>query len=85
MLFEAALQDYQKKTGIALAKHPLAEQLQHCNSIKSVTVVLRDQAQAFREFREKYKVLKPLKKVLTVLQNLTSAADLGQNIDLVCS
>ncbi len=84
MLFEAALQDYQKKTGIALAKHPLAEQLQYCNSIKSVTVVLRDRAQAFREFREKYKVLKPLKKVLTVLQNLTSSADLGQNIDLVC-
>jgi hypothetical protein len=35
-LFEAALEDYEKQTGIALAKHPLAEQLQNCVSIESI-------------------------------------------------
>jgi STAND-like protein len=83
MLFEAALQDYEKMTGIALTKHPLAEQLQHCNSMESVIVVLQDQAQDFKKFREKDKVLKPLKKVLTVLHLLSSAPGIVQHVGLV--
>jgi hypothetical protein len=59
-----------------LAEHPLAERLQDCNSVESVTAVLREQAQDFKEFRDKDKVLKPLKKVLTVLHSLSSAANL---------
>ena len=31
------LMDYGKQTGIALAKHPLTEQLQGCDSVESVT------------------------------------------------
>ena len=84
MLFEAALENYKQQTGIELAEHPLAERLQDCNSVDSVTTVLREQAQDFKEFREKDKVLKPLKKVLTVLHRLSSAANFGQDIGLVC-
>ena len=76
VLFEAALEDYKHQTGIELAKHPLAERLQHNDSVELVTAILRDQAQDFREFREKDKVLKPLKKVLTILHGLSSAASL---------
>ena len=36
VLFDAALLDYEKQTDIALAKHPLAEQLQSCDSVESV-------------------------------------------------
>ena len=83
VLFEAALQDYQNQTGIALATHPLAEQLQNCHSVESVTAVLREQTQAFSEFQEKDKVLKPLKKALSVLHKLSAAANFGMDIGLV--
>ena len=84
MLFEAALEDYKQQTGIELAEHPLAERLQYYNSVESVTAIIREQAQDFKEFREKDKVLKPLKKVLTVLHRLPSAANLAQHVGLVC-
>ena len=83
MLFEAALQDYERKTGISLAEHPLAEQLQNCDSIESITTVLCGQTQAFSEFRGVGKVLKPLKAVLSVLNKLTAAANIGQDFGLV--
>jgi hypothetical protein len=84
VLFEAALEDYKHQTGIELAEHPLAERLQYYDSVESVTAILREQAQDFKEFREKDKVLKPLKKVLTVLHRLPSAANFAQHVGLVC-
>ena len=88
VLLQTALEDYEKQTGIELAKHHLAERLQDCNSVESVTDVLREQAKDFEKFREKDKVLKPLKKVLTVLHiisSVPSVAGITQNFGLVCS
>jgi hypothetical protein len=84
VLFEAALENYKQQTGIELAKHPLAGRLQDCTSVESVTAILREQAKDFKEFRDKDKVLKPLKKVLTVLHMLPSAAGFAQRVGLVC-
>ena len=83
VLFEAALHDYQKQTGIALAEHPLAEKLQNCDSVESITSVLCEQTQAFREFQGNDKVLKPLKKAVSVLYKLSATANFGQDICLV--
>ena len=83
VLFEAALQDYERQTGIPLAKHPLAEQLQNCDSVESVTAVLREQTQAFSEFRGRDKVMGLLKNAVSVLYKLSATADLGQAIGLV--
>ena len=80
VLFETALEDYKKQTGIELAEHPLAERLQNCNLVESVTAILHEQAQDFNEFREKDKVLKPLKKILTVLHRLSSAANFAPDV-----
>jgi hypothetical protein len=80
-LFEAALEEYRQQTGMDLATHPLVGRLQNINSVESVTEVLRGQAQYTREFREKDKVLRSLKKVLTVLHRLDLTAD---NVGLVC-
>ena len=82
-LFEAALHDYEKQTGIVLAKHPLAEQLQNCDSVESVTSILHEQAQAFSEFRGDDKIMKPLKNALSVLDKLSATANLGEDIGLV--
>jgi len=84
VLFEAALEDYKQQTGIELAEHPLAERLQDGNTVDSIVAILHEQAQDFKEFREKDKVLKPLKRVLTVLNILPSAADFAQDAGLVC-
>jgi hypothetical protein len=84
VLFEAALEDYKHQTGIELAKHPLAERLQDGNSVDSVAAILREQAQDFEKFRDKDKVLKPLKKILTVLHGLSSAANFAQDVGMVC-
>ena len=75
-LFEAAFRDYEEQTG-SLANHPLAEKLQSCHSVESVTAVLREQTEASSEIWGKDKVLKPLKNVLSVLHKLSSAPDLG--------
>jgi hypothetical protein len=83
VLFEAALQDYEKKTGIVLAKHPLAEQIQGCDSVESITAVLCEQTQAFSDFRGRDKILKPLKNAVSALHKLSATADLGQAIGLV--
>jgi hypothetical protein len=83
VLFEAALEDYKQQTGIELDKHPLAESLQNHNSVESIAAILCEQAQDFKKFREKDKVLKPLKKVLTVLHGLPAAADFAHHVGLV--
>ena len=83
VLFEAALHDYQRQTGIALAEHPLAEKLQNCDSIESVTAVFHEEVQAFSEFRGKDKVLKPLEQAVSVLYKLSAIANFGPDIGLV--
>ena len=75
VLLEAALKAYERQTGIVLAKHPLAERLQNCHSVESLTAVFEEQTQDFKEFRGKDKVLKPLKTTLTVLEKLSAKAD----------
>ena len=76
-LFEAAFRDYEKQTGKTLANHPLAEKLQSCDSVESVTAVLRKQTETSSEIRGKNKVLKPLKNVLSVLHKLSSASSVN--------
>ena len=83
VLFGAALHDYEKQTGIVLAKHPLAEQLQNCDSAESVTSILHEQTRAFNEFRGEDKIMEPLKNALSVLDRLSATANLGQDIGLV--
>ena len=83
VLFEAALQDYQNQTGVALDKHPLAEKLQNCASVESIAAVLSEQTHAFNEFRGDDKVLKPLKRAVSALYKLSAAASFGHDIGVV--
>ncbi len=77
VLFEAAFRDYEEQTDKKLANHPLAEKLQNCDSVESVTAVLREQTESFSRIRGKDKVLKPLKNVLSVLYKLSSIVNFG--------
>jgi hypothetical protein len=84
LLLGKALLDYEKQTGTKLADHPLAQQIETCDSVDSITLVLQDQAQAFREFRgDDGKIMKSLKSVVRVLHTLSISTALGEGIALV--
>jgi hypothetical protein len=84
VLFESALRDYEKQTGIPLAKHPLAEQFQSCQSIESVTILLQEQARSFSEFREGDEIMELLKSIVSVLSRVSAIAALDRDIGMVC-
>jgi hypothetical protein len=79
------LQDYQNQTGTILANHPLAEKLQYCDSVKSITATLQEKAQEFSRFQgDDGKFIKSLKSVVSVLYMLSASTALGEAIRLVC-
>jgi len=86
LLFNAALQDYENQTGTKLDEHPLAKQLESCDSVDSITSVLQQHAQKFHEFRggEDGKIMKSLKCAVHVLYTLSTSTTLGEGIGLVC-
>ena len=43
LLFQAALKSYQKQTKADLLAHPLASQLQSCDSTAAIVLILQDQ------------------------------------------
>ena len=82
-LFESALQAYQTKTGITLAEHPLAVQLQSCNTVESITTLVQGQAQAFSNYREGDRIMKSIKTTVSILIQLSAAAPLADAVGLV--
>ena len=83
--FEDALQDYENQTAITLANHPLAEQLQNCQSVDSITALLQEQARAFSNFQGSDKIMKSLKSVVLILSKVSGIAAIGQDISKVCT
>jgi fungal STAND N-terminal Goodbye domain len=84
-LFDAALQDYAAQTGTKLRDHPLAKELQNCDSLDSISSVLQKEAQRFHEFRgDDGKIMKSLKSVVHVLYNFSTGSALGEGIGIVC-
>ena len=82
-LFKLALEDYEIKTKISLAKHPLAQELENCHSVDSITTLLHDQARAFSEFQGRDRIIKPNKSTVSFLYKLSATAALGDGIGLV--
>jgi hypothetical protein len=84
VIVDAALEGYERQTGMKLIDHPLARQLEKCDSIQSITALLEGQAQAFSQFRgDDGKVMKPLKCAVQVLHGLSTSTALSEGISLV--
>ena len=81
-LFELALEDYETKTTVSLAKHPLAQKLEQCHSIESITTLLQDQARTFGEFRGRDRIMESIRSTVLVLYKLSTTAALGDGIGL---
>jgi len=84
-LFNAALQDYAKRTGRKLDDDPLAKQFEKCDTADAIFSVLQEQARRFHEFRGKDgKIVRSLKSAINVLYALSVSAALGEGIGVVC-
>jgi hypothetical protein len=84
VFFNAALQDYKDKTGNTLTDHPIAKQLETCESVDSITDILQEQARSFREFRENDgKLMKALSSSVDVLCAPSISSALNEAVGLV--
>ena len=79
-LLESALLRYEKKTGVTLSKHPLALQLQSCNSVEDFNNVLQDKA---KDIRESERITKSMRTIVSILTPLSSIASLPDTVGLV--
>jgi len=81
-IFDAALSDYAKQTGIDLATHPSAQTLQNCDSAEAILDVLQDKANQFQAYRDgNRKLMNCLKPVVQVLHAVSGI--LGEAATLV--
>jgi hypothetical protein len=88
LLYEAYLKEYEKQTDITLAKHPLTEQFQHCDSVESVAAIFHEQVSACSEFRGGDRIIKSLNSAISVLCALSVGVNLGlvrQKMPMGCS
>jgi hypothetical protein len=85
-IFNAALEDYAKRSGTRLNEHhPLVKQLENCNSVDSISSLIQEHARRFREFRGEHgKMMKSLKGAVQVLYTLSTSAALSEGIGVVC-
>ena len=79
-LFDTALRAYENETGVTLASHRLAIELQHCDTSEGITAFLQDQA---KDFRKSEKITKSVKTIVSILTPLSSAASLPDTVGLV--
>ena len=79
-LFDSALRVYEKETGVSLANHPLAMELQHCDTVEGITALLQDQAKVFKKSE---KIAKSVEAIVSILTPLSSAASLPDTVGLV--
>jgi hypothetical protein len=73
-----ALSQYKNKTGKPLLDHPLAAELQRCDSVDAIKAILQVQAEAFQQFRDGDKRLmkwiNPVVDVLSAFSNTIGGA-----------
>jgi hypothetical protein len=83
-LFNAAVRDYKDKTGTSLIDHPIAQRLETCQSVVSITSILQEQAQSFRQFSENDgRLMKALHSSVEVLCTPSISSALNSAIGLV--
>jgi hypothetical protein len=83
-LLEAALDEFEKRSGTNLLEHQITDKLVNCQSVDSVIDVLQEEAPAFRNPRgDDGKLMTWLKRTANVLHILSTSSILGEGIGLV--
>ena len=81
--FESALQSYQRETGVTLAEHSLAINLQSCHSVESIITLLQNEALAFSDLPRGDIVMKSIQNSVSILSVISGGPSLDEAIDLV--
>ena len=82
LIFDNALKVYEKRTKKNLLKHPLASQLQACNSSDEILTILQQQVHALNQFQSRDdRWDKWLGPTVNVLHTLSET--LGEGVSLV--
>ena len=77
-----ALIEYKKKTGKDLLDHPLATEVQRCDSVDAILAIFQGQAEAFQQFRDGDQTLmKWISPAVNVLYKFSDT--LGEGVSLV--
>ena len=85
LLFETALNEFEKRTGTSLIQHPIIDRLINCESADSVIDILQERAQAFRSFLGvDGKLMTWLKQTVNVLYALSTSNVISGAISSVC-
>ena len=79
-LFNSALRAYEKETGVTLSNHRLAVELQYCDTIEGITVLLQGQA---KDFKNSETIIKSVETIVSILTPLSLAASLPDAVGLV--
>jgi hypothetical protein len=75
-ILDAALNEYQKKTGRGLLEHPLAEQVKQCDSISAISAILQGQAKEFQQFRDgDQRLMKWINPIVDVLSTFSTLGE----------
>jgi hypothetical protein len=83
LIFNIALKSYERRTKSDLLVHPLAAQLQDCNSPNAVLALIRQQVQGLHQSqRADERLTKWLNPTVNVLY--TFSATLGGGVGTVC-
>ena len=83
LILNNALKTYEKQTKHDLLAHPLAAQLQACQSPSSILDVLQQQVQHLHQSRSDDRLTKWLDPTVNVLYAFSEI--LGEGVSLVCS
>ena len=82
-LFDSALRAYEEKTGIMLAEHPLAEQLQGCPSVESITALIQDQIRAPSDFGGTDRIMNSVGSTISILSTVSATTAFEWATDMV--
>ena len=85
-LFDAALREYNRKTGIDIVTDPLIATLLNCDTSNEVLDVLQEQAHAFSQYQNgdgAVQLRRQLKPTVDILLELSSSGVFGKGFGLV--
>jgi hypothetical protein len=75
-IFDTALSDYTKQTGIDLITHPCAQTLQYCDSADEILELFREKANQHQGYRDgNKKLINYLRPVVQVLHTVAGEYD----------
>jgi len=79
---DAALHAYENTAGVILTEHPLAVELQSCDSVEASTALLRYEAQSFGEPLGTDRIIRPIERIVSMLFSFSSTI-LGDTVSSV--